>query len=139
MTDFAQGYALYAAVDFDGEGKPCLCAVVGWRALADESLAPLCVIIDAADNMDGRAMPAGTGADAVLYLGPDRQRAWAEVAKTDPQAALSAPQARQERPSVVRYAKGAVALCGLLYDHAPHEWTAPDHDYPIRCNGRAAS
>jgi len=133
MEMIPQGYALYAAVDFDGKGKPCLCMVVGWEQVAGSSVVPLVVSIGDADEENGtfgHAERAATGDDKVLHLGPDRLQVQAYV-----NGPLSATQTRPRRATAERYARGATALCGLLNAHEPHLWTPDGHDYEVRCVG----
>jgi hypothetical protein len=135
----SQGYALYAAVDFDGEGKPCLCLVAGWQRLVDDSLAPLCVGVgsDADTGTLGRALRASTKEDAVLYIGTDIREARAACGRAA--AGASSKSLAPSRPQGgERYARGARALCGRLDVHEGHGWTPPGHDYSIVCPGDTA-
>lgn len=136
MEMIPQGYALYAAVDFDEEGKPCLCMVVGWEQVTGSQLVPMVVSIGDDPDGDatfGRAERAAAEGDAVRYIGPDRAAAQNHV-----NGGVRATQAPRGRGTVERYARGATALCGLHNAHESHLWTPDGHDYPIACTGAPA-
>jgi len=128
-----QGYALYAAVDFEGEGKPCLCMVVAWEQVTGQTLVPMVVSIGEAGadpSTFGQAERAATGADAVLYIGPDRGAA--QIAVNN---ATRSTQSASRGGTVRRYVQGATAPCDDLGAHASHLWVPDDHPYAIRCAG----
>lgn len=132
----SQGYALYAAVDFDGQGKPCLCLVVGWAPDGDRpSLGPLCVV---ADTDSPRALTVPFAKGSVLYIGTDVREARAACG-LEGSAGVSSKSLAPARPQGgERYARGARALCGRLDVHEGHGWTPPGHDYSIVCPGDTA-
>jgi hypothetical protein len=137
----SQGYALYAAVDFDGEGKPCLCLVVGWALDSDRpSLGPLCVAADpdSPRAAGGRALTVPFAKSSVPYIGTDIRQARAACGQEGPAGVPSKSLAPSRPQGGERYARGARALCGRLDVHEGHGWTPPGHDYSIVCPGDTA-
>lgn len=130
-----QGYPLYAAADFDGEGKPSLCMVVGWLVGDDHAAEPLLLPIGATQ------MAYFTNASQMIhYIGPDPRRARADAGLAEPGAgtAHKAPGRAYVAEPGARYAKGATALCGRMDRHERHLWTPADHEYAIACPGELA-
>lgn len=131
MTDFMpQGYPFYAAARATKGEEPAVRAVVGWVRADDDvngTWHPLVVFESFA-----LALPE----ELVVYLGPDLAAARAEVPAAKGAATAARASQSHGRPSgVVRYARGATALCGLLNGHEAHQWTPDGHDYPIACTG----
>lgn len=123
MEMVPQAYPLYAAARWAGN-EPTLCMVIGWKLDADDDDAEPVLIEIGETNLASVVEPG-----AIVYIGPDRSAAQACVTP------LSATQKPVQRGPLVRYARGATALCGLLNAHERHIWTPDGHDYAITCTG----